>query len=251
MELELVARFGLLLARPAMLVATVPAFGGQAAPPHARIGLSLLLAILSMPLVPVPEATSLTALGVLVAREMAIGLALGLAVRTVLAGAELGGHLTSSQLMLSYGSVVDPQGGARNTLLATLYGNLALFTFFLIDGHHLLLRGLAASYQALPIGVGAIDQSLGASVMRLLGIVFVFGVRLAAPIMVVMLVAELATGLISKAAPALNLMVVGTPVRLLVGLLTVAAIVSQIPAVTARFVPLATEAARNLAGAFR
>ena len=251
MDPELAARFGLLLARPAMLVASVPAFGGQAAPPHARIGLALLLAVLSVPLVPVPAAASLTALGVLVARELAIGLALGLAVRAVLAGAELGGHLTSSQLMLSYGSVVDPQGGARNTLLATLYGNLALFTFFLIDGHHLLLRGLAASYQALPIGVGAIDQSLATSVMRLLGVVFVFGLRLAAPIIVVMLVAELATGLVSKAAPALNLMVVGTPVRLLVGLLAVAAAVSQIPGVTARFVPLALDIARDLAGAFR
>ncbi|HQZ37926.1 MAG TPA: flagellar biosynthetic protein FliR [Vicinamibacterales bacterium] len=251
MDLDALVRIGLLLARPSMLVMTAPTFGGHSAPPHVRVGLSALLAILALPLVPVPVVPGLAALGVVVMRELAIGLALGLSVRAILAGAELGGHITSGQLMLSYGSLIDPQGGARNTLLATLYGNLALLTFFVINGHHILLRGLAASYQALPIGVGAIDGSLATSVMRLLGVVFIFGLRLAAPIIVVMLVVELATGLVSKAAPALNLMVVGTPVRLIVGLLTVAAIVPQIPGVTARFVTAALEAGRALAQAFR
>lgn len=251
MDLELVIRIGLLLARPSMLVMSAPVFGGQSAPPYVRIGLALLLAILSVPLVPVPEVPTLSALGVIVARELAIGLALGLSVGAVLAGAELGGHIASSQLMLSYGSVVDPQGGTRNTLLATLYANLALITFFAINGHHILLRGLAASYQSLPIGTGAIGATLGASVMRLLGIVFEFGLRLATPIIVVMLVVELATGLVSKAAPALNLMVVATPVRLVVGLLAVAALVPQIPGVTSRFVSLAFEAGRALAQGLR
>lgn len=251
MDLDLIVRIGLLLARPSMLVMSAPVFGGHAAPPYVRIGLAILLAVLSLPLVPVPAVPTLAALGLIVARELLIGLALGLAVGAVLAGAELGGHLASSQLMLSYGSVIDPQGGTRNTLLATLYGNLALLTFFAINGHHVLLRGLSASYQALPIGVGAIDPSLGASVMRLLGVVFEFGLRLAAPVIVVMLVVELATGLVSKAAPALNLMVVGTPVRLIVGLLVVAAVVPQIPAVSARFLTLAVEAGRALAQGLR
>lgn len=251
MDLDLLVRIGLLVARPSMVVMSAPTFGGQSAPPYVRVGLALLLAVLSLPLVPVPPVPTLAALGVIVLRELAIGLALGLSVRAVLAGAELGGHITSSQLMLSYGSLIDPQGGARNTLLATLYGNLALITFFAINGHHVLLRGLAASYQALPIGVGAIDGTLAASVTRLLGVVFEFGLRLAAPIIVVMLVVELATGLVSKAAPALNLMVVGTPVRLIVGLLVVAAVVPQIPGVTARFVALAIEAGQALARGLR
>lgn len=251
MDLDAVVRIGLLLARPSMLVMTAPVFGGRAAPPYVRIGLSLLLAVLSVPLVPVPEVPTLAALGVIVARELAIGLALGLSVGAVLAGAELGGHLASSQLMLSYGSVVDPQGGARNTLLATLYGNLALLTFFGINGHHILLRGLATSYQALPIGTGAIGASLGTSVMRLLGVVFEFGLRLAAPVIVVMFVVELATGLVAKAAPALNLMVVATPIRLAVGLVAVAAVVGQVPGLTSRFVTVALDAARALAEGLR
>jgi flagellar biosynthetic protein FliR len=251
MDPDLLMRIGLLVARPSMLVMIAPTFGGRSAPPYVRVGLALLLAVLALPLVPVPAVPSLAALGVIVARELAIGLALGLSVTALLAGAELGGHLASSQLMLSYGSVIDPQGGARNTLLATLYGNLALLTFFVINGHHMLLRGLAASYEALPIGTGAIAESLGGSVMRMLGVVFEFGLRLAAPLIVVMLVVELATGLAAKAAPALNLMVVATPIRLIVGLLVVAALVPQIPGVTTRFVGIALEAGRALAQGLR
>lgn len=250
MDLDVIARFGLVLARPSMLVASAPAFGGQSAPPYVRVGLAMLLATIVLPLVAVPRVESLAGLGLVVGRELAIGLALGLALRAVLAGAELGGHIASSQLMLSYGSLIDPQGGARNTLLASLYGNLALLTFFLINGHHMLLRGLAASYEALPIGPGAIDSSLPASVMRLLGVVFVFGVRLAAPIVVVMLVTEMAMGLVSKAAPAVSLLAVGMPIRLAVGLLAVAAVVPQLPGLTARAVSLAAEIGRELARAF-
>ena len=94
-------------------------------------------------------------------------------------------------------------------------------------------------------------ESLGGSVMRMLGVVFEFGLRLAAPLIVVMLVVELATGLAAKAAPALNLMVVATPIRLIVGLLVVAALVPQIPGVTTRFVGIALEAGRALAQGLR
>jgi flagellar biosynthetic protein FliR len=174
-----------------------------------------------------------------------------MSLRALLAGAELGGQLTGSQLMLSYGSTIDPQGGVRNTMLGGLYGNLALLTFFAIDGHHALLRGVTSSYQALPIGVGSIDPSLARSVMQLLGVVFMFGLRLAAPVIVVMLVVELATALIARAAPAVNLMAVATPIRLIVGLLCVAAVVGLVPGLSARFVTVATETALQLARAFR
>ena len=127
--------------------------------------------------------------------------------------------------MLSYGSTIDPQGGVRNTVLASLYGNLALLTFFAINGHHALLRGLTSSYLSIPIGAGSIDESLARSVMQMLGVVFVFGLRLAAPIVIVMMIVELGSALIARSAPAINLQVIGTPVRIIVGLLAVAGVV--------------------------
>jgi len=251
MDLGLIVRMGLLIARPGMLIVGAPVFGGNFAPTHVRVGLALLIAIILLPVVAVPSVVTLSGLLLILARELAIGLALSLGLRALVAGAELGGHLSGSQLMLSYGSTIDPQGGVRSTIIATLYGNMTLLTFFAINGHHALLRGLTSSYTAIPIGLGAINESLARSVMQLLGVVFVFGLRLAAPVIVVMLIVELGTGLISRAAPSLNLQAVGTPIRLLVGLMTVAAVVPLVPGLSARFVNITAELALQVARAFR
>lgn len=235
-ELATLSHLGLLVARPGMLVAAAPVFGGQYAPAPVRLGLAVLLALFALPAAPVdalPALTTPLALGVVLARELAIGLALALATQAVLAGAALGGHLTGSQLMLSYGSVVDPQGGVRNTLTASLYTNLALFSCLAINAHHGLIRALADSYTVLPIGTGAIGASLAGSVVQLLGIVFVLGVRLAAPLVVVMLIVELATALMARVAPSLNLMAIAPPLRVVIGLAALAAVVGLVPGVIA------------------
>jgi flagellar biosynthetic protein FliR len=250
-EFSTMAQLGILVARPGTLIAAAPAFGGAFAPAPVRLGLAIVLAILMLPAVPPSALASTAGLGLVVLREMAIGLLMALALRAVLAGAELGGHLTGSQLMLSYGSVVDPQGGVRNNLVAALYGNLALLTFIAMNGHHALLRALAASYTTLPIGVGGIGPSLGATVVQLLGIVFVLGARLAAPIVVVMLLIEVGTALMARVAPSLNLMVVAPPLRVSVGLLAMAAMVPLVPSIVRAASSGIGELALRAAGAFR
>lgn len=250
-EFSIVASLGVLFARPGMLVASAPPFGGTFAPAPVRIGLAALLAFFVMPAVTVPPLTSPVGIGVIVARELAIGLALGLAVQTVMAGVALGGHLSGSQIGLSYGSIVDPQGGVRNNMTGSLYANLALFTFLATGGHHALLRALAASYEALPIGGGGVDGSLVGSVAQMLGTVFVLGVRLAAPVIVVLLTVEIGTALMARVAPSLNLMAVAPPLRIVVGLLAIAAVVPLIAGVVAGMASSALQVARHAAEAFR
>jgi flagellar biosynthetic protein FliR len=182
---------------------------------------------------------------------MAIGIALSLSIRALIAGAELAGALSGTQVGLSMGAVVNPQSGVRNNMLAVLYANLTLLTFFGLNGHHALIRTLATSYDTMPIGIGHIDASIVKSVTELLGLVFIIGVRLAMPIIVVLLVVELAMGLISRVAPMLNLMTVGTPVRLVIGLLVVAAVIAVAPSVIARFTPVAMDISVRAARAFR
>ena len=250
-EFATIAQLGIVIARPATLVAAAPVFGGHFAPTHVRIGVSVLLAILIAPLVPQMALTSTLGLGVLVAREMAIGLVMALALRAVIAGAELGGHITGNQLMLSYGSIIDPQGGVRNNLIATLYGNLTLLTFLAINGHHALLRALVASYATLPIGTGGVGPSLAGTVTQLLGVVFVLGLRLSAPLIVVMLLVEVGLALMARVAPALNLMAVAPPVRIAIGLLAVAAMVPLLPSLIVRASSGLAQMAVQAATAFR
>jgi flagellar biosynthetic protein FliR len=214
-ETAALARFGLLLVRPGVLVMTAPVFGGTFVPAPVRIGLGVLLAIVVAPIVPVPE------------RGIAVGL------RVLIAGAELAGYLAGFQIGLSYAAVVDPQSGVRNNVISTLYASLALVIFFGINGHHALIRALLDSYALIPVGGAGFSGSIGASVAGLLGMVFVIGLRLAAPVVTALLLVELALGLIARAAPSLNLMVVGAPVRLIAGFLALAVGVQAIPGVVA------------------
>lgn len=250
-ELGPLLRIGVFLVRPGLVIAVAPVFGGTWAPALIKLGLTVLLAAMCMAVVPVPAAGEPVGLALVLTREAVIGLALGFGVRVLVAGAEFAGHLAGFQLGFAYPSVVDPQSGVRNNILSSIYGLTALMVFLAIEAHHDVLRALVASYEALPIGVGGVDEGLGRLVAQLLGVVLVLGVRLAAPVVIVLLIVELALGLASRAAPMLNLMAQGFPVRLLVGLLALAAMVRVIPPVVKRATPSVLELAARVAQAFQ
>ena len=232
-DTDALVRFGLLIVRPGMLIVAAPLFGATFVPAPVRIGLGVLLGVLVAPLVTQPTVTEPAAILVAVMSEVIIGVALGMGVRLLIAAAELAGHLVGFQMGLSYAALIDPQSGVRNNMVAALYANLAMVIFLAIDGHHSLLRALAASYETVPIGAAHASGALGPLVAQMLGLVFVTGVRLAAPVVTVLLLVELALGLISRAAPSLNLMVVGAPVRLLAGLAALVIGVQAVPGVVA------------------
>ena len=250
-DLSTVVRFALLLVRPGMIVMIAPMLGGTYAPAHVKLGLTVLLALALAPSVAVPAASNDVSLTLLVAREIVIGLSIALAARALVAAAELAGHLSGFQIGFSYAATVDPVSGVRNTVVTSLYGLLALLAFFAINGHHDILRALAISYAKLPIGAGGIDGSVLTAVRQMLALVFTVGARLAAPIIVVLLIVELAIGLIARSAPAMSFMVVGYPVRLIVGLAALALMIATVPAVVSSMVGRTIGIGLDLAAAFR
>ena len=242
---------GLLLVRPGTLVLAAPPFGSTFAPAAVKIGLTVLLALTLAPLVEVPAAASSIGLAGTMAREFAIGLAMALAIRALVAAAEFGGHLVGFQMGLGYSAIVDPQAGVRNNLLAALYANVAVVTFLITNGHHAFLRALRDSYTRLPIGSGHIGDSLPQSVASLLGLIFTLGLRLAAPVVVVLVVAELAMALMARSAPALNLMADGASVRLIIGLLLLGVVVPAAFSILAGYTTPVLEAGARAADALR
>jgi flagellar biosynthetic protein FliR len=251
MDFNVVARFGLLLVRPGMVVMVAPGLGGTHVAATVKVGLTVLVALALAPSVAVSPIGGAASLAAVIAREAAIGLCLAFVVRALVGGAELAGYLAGFQIGFSYGATIDPMSGVRNTMLATLYGMLATLGFLAINGHHEVLRALSSSYAALPIGGGAIAASLVGSVRDMLGLVFVVGLRIAAPVIVVLVLAELGVGLIARSSPALNFLVIGYPIRLVIGLLLVAALVPTVPAVTNSLVERAMVVAADAASAFR
>jgi flagellar biosynthetic protein FliR len=245
------ARLAVLLVRPGVVVLLAPTFGAMYANARTKVGLTVLLAVGLFPSVAVPQAMTAFDLTAIIAREIAIGMALGLTVRALVGGIEFAGHLSSQQMGLTYAATVDPSSGARHTVVTTLFNMLAVLTLFAINGHHTILRALAASYTGLPIGEGAVNASLLASVRDTFALVFVTGVRLAAPIIVVLLVVEVVIGFISRVAPALSFMVIGYPVRMIVGLFVLGLVVATVPHVVQSLTDRTIRLALETAGAFR
>lgn len=250
-DLSVVERMALLLVRPGMLVLIAPGIGGQHIPAPAKIGLTVFIALGLLPVVAVPRELAELTMAMVIAREVAIGLSLAFVMRALIAGAEFAGHLSGQQIGLSYGATIDPQSGVRNNMLSILYGSLATLGFLGINGHHALLRALAQSYAGLPIGTGHLNASILGAVREIFSLVFVVGARLAAPIIVVLLVVEIAVGLISRASPALSFMVIGYPIRIVVGLTLLAALIGTIPAVTNSLIEAVLLTGAHTAEAFR
>jgi flagellar biosynthetic protein FliR len=251
MDPDQLARFGLLLVRPGLLVVGAPAFGGTYAPGLVKVGLTVVLALVVATVVPVPASLGPIGVGVVVAREAAIGLSLAFAVRLLIGGAELAGYLAGFQIGFTYAMVADPQSGVQNNVLSSVYGLLALVVFFAANAHHDFIRALLLSYEALPLGGGGIDDSLGGLVARMLGAVFTIGAQMAAPVVIVLLIVELALGLMSRAAPSLNILAQGFPIRLAVGLLALAATLRAIPVVIQTAIPRLLDLGVHTAAAFR
>lgn len=250
-ELPVLARLALLLVRPGVVVALAPTFGGLYATSRTKIGLTVMLAIGLLPSVIVPPAIDVATLGAFIAREVVIGLALGMAVRALVTGVEFAGHLSSQQMGLNYASTIDPSSGAKHTVVTTLFNMLAVLTLFAINGHHTILRALAALYNGLPIGEGGVNASLLTSVREIFALVFVTAVRLSAPIIVVLLIVEIVIGFISRVTPALSFMVIGYPVRMIVGLFVLGLVVATVPGVVTSLTDRTIRLALETAGAFR
>ena len=251
MELTPVLVFAIALIRPSILVIGTPLFGAAFSPAAVRVGLVVVLALLLAPVVGLPGRVAPGLLLALVLREALIGLALAVSVRLLVAGAELGGHLAGFQVGLAYAALVDPQSGVRNNLLAALYASIAVLVFLLTNAHHDVLRALAASYEALPIGTGSVAAGLPELIARMFGLMFTLGVRLAAPLIVTLLMVEVALGVMARVAPTLNLMVNAAPIRLLVGWLVLLLTVEVLPEILSRAIPGALQLGAQGASAFR
>ena len=210
----------LVLARIAGLVVSAPVFGHLLVPPRVRAVLALALAAVLTPLVPAPPTLpgDLWGLGGAMAVEALLGTLLGMIAQFVFAGVQLGGQLAGIQMGFGIVNLIDPQSHSQVTIVAQWEALLALLVFLALDVHHLLLRALLESFRTAPpgtVGTGGLGLRQAVS---LAGDLFSLGVRIAAPVLVTLLLTNAALGVLSRTIPQLNVFVVGFPVNVGVGL---------------------------------
>lgn len=227
----------------------LPVLGGGM-PARARLFVTLALAGAISTVLPAPPAMAVDAATVLaVLREFVVGIAIGLMLRLAFEAGQLAGELVSQGMGLSFATMADPLSGASSTVLSQWFYLIFALLFFTLDGHLALVRVLADSYAGLPIGAALPDtQAFLAAVPAFFTACLRAGVLLALPVMMALLVVNIAFGVLARAASQLNPMAIGLPVSLLVGLLLLMLITRELQAPVQQLFDDAFVAARGLTG---
>ncbi len=250
LPVDLVLGFVLAVVRASAWLVVAPPFNTRMIPVQAKIGFAVALAIPVGPRIaaqaPTPEVLPLIEATLL---QIAAGLALGFLTQMIFAAVQAAGELVDLFAGYTIASTYDPFTGASQAVFGRFYYLVAMTLLFVLDGHLLLVRGFLDSFAAMPTGVPDLG-SVSALLIDSLGMFFLAALEIAAPVLAVLFLTEVALGLLSKAAPQMNVFVLGFPVKILLCLGMVALTLPLLPNVLERLVRTAVRGGNALMGAF-
>lgn len=229
--IETWAVFLMVLVRSATLIAVLPFFGSRSVPNLVKAGLSLSLALLLSPVVKLDPALlphDLAGTGLLCLSEVMIGAILGLSVRMLLTAVQIMGQLMGFQMGFAVANVLDPVSGGQVSVLAQFSYLMSILVLFAVGGHLWFFKALADSFVLVPPGGITLSQSLFDQFMQQAGQMFSLAVRLGAPVIGALLFTQVIMGILAKTVPQMNILIVGFPITITVGLLFLAMTITLI-----------------------
>lgn len=224
--------FAVVLARVGGLVTFAPFWSMRAVPRRVRATLALVMALVITPAVMPRLATpptDLLSLALVIVGELLIGCALGFVGQLVFSGLEMAAHILSTQMGFTLGAIINPMTQSQSGPLGTMAQMCGLVVLMAADGHHWLLAATVRSFQAVEPGNFAATPELAQLVLRLSADILSVGVALAAPAIIVLLTVEFALAIAGRVAPQLQVLVLGFPVKIMVGLWLIGASLYFLP----------------------
>ncbi len=197
-----------------------PAFGAAFVPARIRLVIAGGVALIIAPLVPSPAGVApFSAAGLVITVQQAvIGVALGFCMQIVFDAVTLGGQLLANSMGLSFAYNLDPLHGAQTPVLGQFYTLLVTMTFLALNGHLRLIEILVDGFRTLPIGTTGLGSDGLWTVAQWGSTLFSGALAIALPGVTALLIVNISFGVMSRAAPTLNLFAVGLPVSLVFGL---------------------------------
>jgi flagellar biosynthetic protein FliR len=198
-----------------------PVFGSRLVPSMVKVWFALLFAFALAPVVGLQGA--LPAFGspayfILAAREVLLGLLIGFISTFFLHGVEFAGHVVGLQMGFAASTLFDPLSRDEVSVIGRFQGLFAIVLFLGMNGHHVLLSSLGASYQMLPPSGKSLAASGGTELIYATANVFTVAVRIAVPVLSALFMVEVGLALLAKTVPQMNIFVVGFPMKIAVGL---------------------------------
>jgi len=208
------------------LIAVAPPFGNNTVPVQIKIALGVVLSLIVAPTLPaISNLDPVSLNGILVlAQQLIIGLAMGFVMRIVFSAIEMAGEVSGLTMGLGFATFFDPQTQGRSSAIAQFLVLTSTLLMLTLNVHLSMLAALVESFHTMPIAT-SYQSGLNYQKLAIWGEqIFSVGMHLSLPIVAALLVTNVALGILTRAAPQLNLFGIGFPITIGVGFLMVALI---------------------------
>jgi flagellar biosynthetic protein FliR len=212
------------LARILAFIAAAPLWSTAGIPRRTRLMLGIAITIgiaPALPSMPVVEPGSLAGLAILV-QQMLIGIAMGFTARIVFSAIDLAGEFIAAQMGLGFATFYDPLNSSQTPVISEFIGLVSLLLFLSLNGHLLYVATLAQSFTAIPVGSTPLGAASWLNMTELGGKIFSAGLLISLPIVVALMITNIALAVLTRAAPQLNIFSLGFPLTLMGGFFALA-----------------------------
>lgn len=213
--LNFVPVFVLVFFRTAGMFLAAPLLGSAKIPRRVKVLLAVVMAAGLVNAVKAPPAMpdSTMQLAAGIGGELIFGLVMGLGMSLTFIAISWAGEIIGQQMGMNLAETFDPQFGSGGSLVGDLYFMLTLIIFLLVRGHHAMIEGLAASFSTLPLLSAGMNADLFDVFIGLMTSATLLAVKVASPMLVTMLVVDVALGFLGKTVPQINVMNAGLTLR--------------------------------------
>jgi flagellar biosynthetic protein FliR len=212
--------FLVLISRIGGLLAALPVFSGRTIPVKVKLGLVLTLSLMLAPSIPMPTLSldPMILVGGMLS-EMAIGVTIGLAVRLMFGALEVAGELLGIQMGFGAVHLFDPTTSHQTPMIAQFFTMLASLIFLSLNAHLFAMATIIHSYEAIPAFGAHLSSHLGEEILLLSQRMFTIGMKLAAPVLITILLINVLMALLGRAVPQVQVFVLSFPITIAGGLL--------------------------------
>ncbi len=210
------------LARILALIMTAPLLSEKSVSKRVKIGLGMMITWLLVPSLPDVHTTLFSFSGLwLLIQQILIGIAIGFTMQLAFVAVRMAGEVIGLQMGLSFATFFDPGSRLNMPVLARLLDMLAMLLFLAFDGHLWMISMLSDSFHLLPINGDPLNGNAFLALTKAAGLIFLNGLRLALPVITLLLTINLVLGLLNRMAPQLSIFAVGFPVTLSAGMIAI------------------------------
>lgn len=222
----------LIFVRISSVIMTAPFLGSAFFPSRVKMFFALAVTVVVLPTVPVAEmqvSANPKNLEVLlgITQEILIGVLMGLIGIIIFGGVQLAGQFVSIQTGLGFANIVDPQSQVQNPAISQVLTLLGIILFLAIHGDHVYLRAMVQTFHVIPIGTAQLSL-VAPELIRIASQIFVIGVQLSAPFIVVLFLLDLAFAIFARIMPQANIFFIALPLKVFGGLVMLLLIVPKL-----------------------